>query len=77
MAKQQGRLDFFFSVKPKEPSAKPKAGSKGKDTGKGKGATKRKVSVVSRFDYTIKVTVVQGDDKEESGSKSKKAKTKK
>ncbi|KAK7471002.1 Elongation of fatty acids protein 2 [Stygiomarasmius scandens] len=42
MAKQQGRLDGFFAVKPKEPSAKPKAGSKGKDTGKGKGAAKRK-----------------------------------
>ncbi|THU81728.1 PIN domain-like protein [Dendrothele bispora CBS 962.96] len=36
MAKQQGRLDGFFSVKPKENPTKSKADTKGKDAGKGK-----------------------------------------
>lgn len=40
-AKQQGRLDGFFSVKPKE-----KAPLKGKAAEKGKSETKRKVSTV-------------------------------
>ena len=41
-AKQQGRLDGFFSVKPKEKVPPPK----GKAAEKGKSGTKRKVSTV-------------------------------
>jgi len=39
-AKQQGRLDGFFTVKPKEKAPPPK----GKGAEKGKAGTKRKVS---------------------------------
>ncbi len=39
-AKQQGRLDGFFTVKPKEKAPAPKA----KGAEKGKAGTKRKVS---------------------------------
>lgn len=48
-AKQQGRLDGFFTVKPKEPATKDAGKGKGKDT-KGekrkaeeKGAAKKKI----------------------------------
>ncbi|KAF5366769.1 hypothetical protein D9758_006490 [Tetrapyrgos nigripes] len=61
-AKQQGRLDGFFTVKPKEATkkdAKDKGKDKGDKKGKGNGA-KRK-----------------GDEKEEGGNKTKKTKTKK
>ena len=56
-SKQQGRLDGFFTVKPKDPSTAKEKGKKDKDTGKGnaKGAKgkdagkKRKVRLLSLF----------------------------
>jgi flap endonuclease-1 len=69
-SKQQGRLDGFFTVKPKEKKSPAKADAKGK----GKG-TKRKVGLVFHS-RSLNSYFAQGDDKAES-SKSKKAKTKK
>ena len=44
-AKQQGRLDGFFTVKPKDkPEPKGKGAGKGKADAKGTKGTKRKVS---------------------------------
>jgi flap endonuclease-1 len=73
-SKQQGRLDGFFTVKPKEKKSPAKADAKGKGKDAPKG-TKRKVGLVFRS-RSLNSYFAQGDDKAES-SKSKKAKTKK
>jgi flap endonuclease-1 len=74
-SKQQGRLDGFFTVKPKDKKASPsKADAKGKGKEAPKKGTKRKVGLI--FFCLSRSKLQQGDDKAESGS-SKKAKTKK
>lgn len=52
-AKQQGRLDGFFTVQQQKSS--PEKGSKGKDKGSAKG-TKRKVRYISLFLELISLT---------------------
>ncbi|KAI0766375.1 PIN domain-like protein [Trametes elegans] len=69
-AKQQGRLDGFFSVKPKTSPKKDKAVEKGK----GKG-TKRKVCASLVRTYTP-AHFVQVDDKDKKDTGSKKSKKK-
>jgi hypothetical protein len=79
-SKQQGRLDGFFTVKPKEkaPLAKGKGKTLKADNTKGKG-TKRKVRYFPTLTAVVYgLTMVKqgaGDDKGESSGK--KAKTKK
>ncbi|TFY82294.1 hypothetical protein EWM64_g1714 [Hericium alpestre] len=72
-AKQQGRLDGFFSVKPKEPGAKKKEkGKKGAEKGK-KGAEKGKKGAETGKDARGSKRKAE----EMEGGTSKKAKTKK
>ena len=69
--KQQGRLDTFFTVKPKTSPKKDKGKEKKADA---KG-TKRKVRFSFDYYWEDSTGFVQSDDKKEGGSK--KAKTKK
>ncbi|KAG2068455.1 PIN domain-like protein [Suillus decipiens] len=76
-AKQQGRLDGFFSVQPKTSPKKSKVDdtkSKSKTVKDGKG-TKRKASICSRPD-DLSLTSYQAEEKA-GASSSKKSKTKK
>jgi flap endonuclease-1 len=54
--KQQGRLDGFFTVKPKEPSSSPKGKGKGKGKDDAKRGTKR--AKVSRFLQSSQMTML-------------------
>jgi flap endonuclease-1 len=71
--KQQGRLDGFFTVKPKPDS--PTMGKKG-DKGKGKETkgTKRKVRVYDNILRLVLMILLKNDEK---AGASKKTKTKK
>ena len=73
-AKQQGRLDGFFTATPKTSTPKASAkNAKGKDD-KGKG-TKRKVSGLAFLGFYILMYELKVEDKEETrGGKKSKAK---
>lgn len=75
-SKQQGRLDGFFTVKPKTDDVKGKGKGKADTKGKDAKGTKRKASnqSLSRPQKTYSFRF-QSDDKKEGSSK--KAKTKK
>ena len=69
-SKQQGRLDGFFSVKPKEKAATApvgKAKGKGKVDAKAKG-TKRKVGFLNSMSGPLERPLRQVDEKAESSA---------
>lgn len=60
-AKQQGRLDGFFTVQPKKATPKAEDKPKGKDKGKGKADTRGKKRKVGKFYMSLTIaTLITG-----------------